>query len=32
MVSSGKKNYKYFTGCNDNDHKVKPLCIIFPKK
>ena len=31
MVASGKGNYKYFIGYKDDDHKIKPLCITFPK-
>ena len=30
-ISSGEKNYKYFIGYLCNDHRVKPLHIIFPK-
>ena len=30
-VSSGEKNYKCFIGYLYNDHKVKPLHIMFPK-
>ena len=30
-ISSGEKNYKYFTGCLYNDHKVQPLHIMLPK-
>ena len=30
-VSSGKKNYKYFIGYMDDDYKIKPFSIIFPK-
>ena len=30
-ISSGEKNYKYFIGCLYNNHKVKPLHIMFPK-
>ena len=30
-ISFGEKNYKYFIGYLYNDHKVKPLHIIFPK-
>ena len=26
-----KKNYKYFTGYFENDHKVKPLRVMHPK-
>ena len=26
MTSSGEKNYKYFIGCKDDDHKIKSLC------
>ena len=31
MVSSGKGNCKYFIGYKDDDHKIKPWCIIFSK-
>ena len=32
MVSSREKYYKYFTGYkDDNDYKIKPLWIMFPK-
>ena len=31
LVSSSKKNYKYFIGYKDHDHKIKPLCIVLPK-
>ena len=31
MVSSGEKNYKFFIGYKDNDHKIKALRIMFPK-
>ena len=30
-ISSGKKNYKYFTGYLYNDYKVKPLHKMLPK-
>ena len=30
-ISSGQKNYKYFIGYLYNDHKMKPLHIMFPK-
>ena len=30
-ASSNGKNYKCFTGYKDDDYKVKPLCIMFPK-
>ena len=29
-VSYGKKGFNYFIG-QENDHKIKPLCIILPK-
>ena len=29
-ISFGKKSYKYFIGYLYNDHKVKPLQIMFP--
>ena len=28
MVSSGKKNYKYFIDYIDGDYKMKPICVI----
>ena len=28
MVSSGKKNYKYFIDYIDRDYKMKPICVI----
>ena len=31
MVSSGKKNYKYFIGSKDDDPKIKPLRIVLLK-
>ena len=31
MVSSGEKNYKYFIGYKNDDHKIKPLHIMLPK-
>ena len=31
MVSSGEKMYKYFIGYKDDDYKIKPLHIMFPK-
>ena len=31
MVSSGKKNDKYFISYKDNDHKTKPLGIMLAK-
>lgn len=31
MVSSGKKGYKYFIGCKNDDYKIKQLSIIFPQ-
>ena len=31
MDSLGEKNYKYFIGCKDDDHKIKPLRIMLPK-
>ena len=30
MVSSGKKNYKYFIGYKDDDYRIKPLRTILP--
>ena len=30
-ISSGEKNYNYFSGYLYNDHKFKPLHIILPK-
>ena len=30
-ISFSEKNYKYFIGYLYNDHKVKPLHIMFPK-
>ena len=30
-VYSGEKNYKYFIGYTDNNYKIKPFSIIFPK-
>ena len=27
IITSDEKNYKYFIGYEDNDYKVKPLCI-----
>ena len=30
-ISFGEKNYKDFIGCLCDNHKVKPLHIIFPK-
>ena len=30
-ISFGERNYKYFIGYLYNDHKVKPLHIMFPK-
>ena len=30
-ISSNEKNYKYFIGYLNNDHKVKSLHIILPK-
>ena len=30
-ISFGEKNYKYFIGYLYNNHKVKPLNIMFPK-
>ena len=30
-ISFGEKNYKDFIGCLYDNHKVKPLHIIFPK-
>ena len=30
-ISSSEKNYKYFIGYLNNNHKVKPLHIILPK-
>ena len=30
-VSFIKKGYKYFIGFEDDDYKVKPLCIMIPK-
>ena len=29
-ASYGKKGFKYFTGCKDDD-EIKPLCIALPK-
>ena len=31
-ISSGEKYYKYFIGYSYNDHKVKSLNIMLPKK
>ena len=31
-ISSGEKNYNYFSGYLYNDHKFKPLPIIFLKQ
>ena len=31
MVSSGEKNYKYFTGYTDDAYKINPLRVILPK-
>ena len=31
-ISSDRKNYKYFIGYLYNDHKVKSLHIMLPKK
>ena len=31
MVSPGEKNYKYLIGYKDDDHTIKPLCIMPPK-
>ena len=31
MVSSGEKNYEYFIGYKDDDNRIKPLRIMFPK-
>ena len=28
MVSSGNKNYKYFIGYKDDDHKIQPLGLM----
>ena len=30
-ISFDEKNYKYFIGYLDNDHKVKPLHTMLPK-
>ena len=30
-ISSGEKNYKYFSGYLHDDYKVKPLHIMLPK-
>ena len=30
-ISSGEKNYKYFTGYLHNDKEVRPLHIMLPK-
>lgn len=30
-ASYGKKGFKYFTGCKDDDDEIKPLCIALPK-
>ena len=30
MVSSGKKNYKYFIGYKDDDYRIKSLRTILP--
>ena len=30
-VPLGEENDKYFFGCKDDDHKIKPLRIMFPK-
>lgn len=27
----GKENYEYFIGYEDDDYKISPLYIIFPK-
>ena len=32
MVSSGEKNYEYFIGYKDDDHKITPLHIMLVKK
>ena len=31
MVSLGEKNYKYFIGYKDDDHKIKSICILLSK-
>ena len=31
MVSLGEKNYKYFIGYKDDDHKTKSVCILLSK-
>ena len=31
MISFGERSYKYFIGYLYNDHKAKPLHIMFPK-
>ena len=31
-ICSGENNYKYFIGYLYNDHKVKPLNIMLPKR
>ena len=30
-ISFGKKNYEWFTGYLYNNHKLKPVHIVFPK-
>ena len=30
-ISFGVKNYEYFIGYLDNNHKIKPLHIMLPK-
>ena len=30
-ISSSQKNDKYFISYIDDDHKIKPLCIMLPK-